>query len=149
MSNIRISNIGCKSKNTMVILALPVIFPSEKSVLNLYGTQGQKKKIHICELLTVLFKIKFADKWHLRQTYTHSNKWTVIKYRMYANQLPWIEKKECSFSKYLTRASVRSSVLWSVENFNVSDFFPLPFRNVRANSDPCPLPTGLIPQMSP
>lgn len=49
----------------------------------------------------------------------------------------------------LTSASVRSSVLCSVENFRVSDFFPLPLRKVRLNSVPCPFPTGEILQMSP
>lgn len=36
----------------------------------------------------------------------------------------------------LTSASVSSSVRCSVENLSVSDFLPLPLRNVRLNSVP-------------
>ena len=55
----------------------------------------------------------------------------------------------CVAAAGLTSASVSSSMRCSVENLRVSDFLPLPLRNVRLNSVPWPLPTGPMPQMSP
>lgn len=127
-----------------IILTLPVIFPSEKSVLNLCGAERDKISISRacldqCDETWFQWKMMWNEV-SKNHTAPFMNCCLISQH---VNSLA-IEKM-----RSLTSASVSSSVRCSVENFSVSDFFPLPLRKVRLNSVPWPFPAGAMPQISP